>query len=342
MPSAWIERRTTGRGTRYRVKWRAGGREDVPRLAGTFQTVREAKLRRDWVAGELAAMRLPDLTLLAAPVLAPTVREACERWRETRVDVSEGTRVLHRVALGRAVKLLGDRRIDELTIDDVNGMVAELAKTRKRETIRKSVKYLAAVLDEHGVDPNPARDKRIRLPHETRQEIKPPTAAHVLAVHRLLSERYRLPLLVLDDTGMRLSELELLTWGDVDEPKGRWRVSAATSKTGRARWVKITPAVFQAVMALCPRDDRVPERRVFQGFGSDRFRTAIGRACTAAGIPAFSPHDLRHRRISLLLREEDPVMVSRLVGHARASMSLDVYGHVLIDATELDYERMLE
>jgi integrase len=102
-----------------------------------------------------------------------------------------------------------------------------------------------------------------------------------------------------------------------------------------------SPAVFRAVLDLCPRDDRVPERRVFQGFGGDRFRTAISRACTASGIPAFSPHDLRHRRISLLLREEDPVTVSRLVGHARASMSLDVYGHVLLDGAEINYEEML-
>ena len=56
-----------------------------------------------------------------------------------------------------------------------------------------------------------------------------------------------------------------------------------------------------------------------------------------SGVPAFSPHDLRHRRISLLLREEDPVTVSRLVGHANASMSLDVYGHVLLDEAEIDY-----
>jgi hypothetical protein len=45
-------------------------------------------------------------------------------------------------------------------------------------------------------------------------------------------------------------------------------------------------------------DDRTPERRVFQGVGADRFRTAIARACSA-GVPTFSPHDLRHRRISL-------------------------------------------
>jgi integrase len=75
---------------------------------------------------------------------------------------------------------------------------------------------------------------------------------------------------------------------------------------------------FEAVTALVAREDRTPDRRVFQGFGGDRFRTAIARASTGAGIPTFSPHDLRHRRISVLLREEDPVTASRLVGHARA------------------------
>ena len=41
------------------------------------------------------------------------------------------------------------------------------------------------------------------------------------------------------------------------------------------------------------------------------------------------------------LREEDPVTVSRLVDHARASMSLDVYGHVLVDEAEINYEEVL-
>jgi integrase len=91
-----------------------------------------------------------------------------------------------------------------------------------------------------------------------------------------------------------------LTWGDVDESRGRWRVSQAVSKTSRARWVNVPPVLFEAVCGLVARDDRTPERPVFQGFGGDRFRTAIARACTAAGIPTFSPHDLRHRRISLL------------------------------------------
>jgi hypothetical protein len=66
------------------------------------------------------------------------------------------------------------------------------------------------VLDHAERSPNPARDKRVRLPQEDRVEVNPATATHVLAVHGLLATRYRLPLLVLDATEMRVSELEAL------------------------------------------------------------------------------------------------------------------------------------
>src|SRR5580704_17891755 len=104
---------------------------------------------------------------------------------------------------------------------------------------------LAMMFDHAGVKPNPAQDKvAIRLPYARRAEINPPTAEHVEAVHRLLPARYRLPLLVLDATGMRVGELEALTWGDVDEPRQRWRVSQAVAKTGRARWVNVPEQLF--------------------------------------------------------------------------------------------------
>jgi integrase len=150
------------------------------------------------------------------------------------------------------------------------GPAALAAKGRKRETIRKAVSALAQVLDFVGVQPNPARDKvQVRLPRGDSEEPNPPTGDHLEAVYRLLPARYRLPLLVLDATGMRLGELEQLAWGDVDEQRGRWRVTQAVSKTSRARWVQVPPPLFQAVTELVPREDRIPERRVFQGFGGD-------------------------------------------------------------------------
>jgi hypothetical protein len=60
--------------------------------------MREATIRKQWVAGELAALRVPDLTLLREPEPAPTFAEAAKRWQASRVDVAEATQVQHRTA----------------------------------------------------------------------------------------------------------------------------------------------------------------------------------------------------------------------------------------------------
>jgi integrase len=344
MASAWITRRQTASGHRYRVLYRTGGRDTAAQYAGSFERKRDAEARRNWVIGELAAMRLPDVRALEKQPPTPTVREAAKRWQASRVDIAENTKLQHRSAINRVLPLLGESRIDELTPGDVADLVAELAeKGKARESICKAVQALAMVLDHAGISPNPARDRvHVKLPRETRAEIVPPTAAQVLAVHNLLPARYRLPLIVLDSTGMRLGELEQLAWGDVDEPRGRWRVSQAVAKTGRGRWVEVSPAVFEAVLDLVPREDRTPERRVFQGFGGDRFRTAITRACTTAGVPTFSPHDLRHRRISLLHLGGVPwARIGEHVGQRNIAVTANTYTHVLADETELDHRTLL-
>ena len=88
----------------------------------------------------------------------------------------------------------------------------------------------------------------------------------------------------------------------------------------------MAPPLFAAVLELCPRDDRSPERRVFQGFGGDRFRTSIARACTAAGVPTFSPHDLRHRRVSLMHLAGVPwVRMGERVGQRSLSVTANTY-----------------
>ena len=106
--------------------------------------------------------------------------------------------------------------------------------------------------------------------------------------------------------------------------------------------MSVAPVVFDAVMALVARDDRTPERPVFQGFGGDRFRTAVTRACTAAGVPAFSPHDLRHRRISLLHLGGVPwARIGEHVGQRNLAVTANTYSHVLTDEAELDYPELL-
>ena len=339
MPSAWIERRTTGRGTSYRVKWRAGGREAAKRDAGTFRTHREAKLRRDWVTGELASLRIPDLRLVAAD--GERLADAAERWKSSRVDVAAGTMQTYTIALGRLLPRWGANPLASITAADVGDLVAQLRGDGLRtQTIRKTVSVLAMVFDHADIEPNPARDKAVKMPREEKRIVEPPTAEHVAAVIRLLPSRYRLPVVVLDATGMRVGELEALTWGDMDERNGRWRI--ATSKTGRPRWVAPPADLYARVQALCPRDDRVPERRVFDGVTGDRLRTRLARAATAAGVPAFSPHDLRHRRVSLLHRQGvDWARIGEAVGHDDIVTTSRTYTHVMVDVTEIDYAQAL-
>jgi hypothetical protein len=126
LASAWIERRASKDGVRFRVKYRLGGRESVPRYAGAFATRREALLRRSWVAGELAAMRVPDLTLLTAPAAAETLQEAAARWKASRVDIAENTRLQHRLAVNAVLPHLGDRPVDEITPADIAELVGAL------------------------------------------------------------------------------------------------------------------------------------------------------------------------------------------------------------------------
>ena len=342
MPSVWVTTRATTHGDkRYRVMYRLGGRESTPRYGGSFKTKREALARKGWLTGELAALRVPDLRL-AGEAAAPTLRSVAARWQASRVDVALGTLATYRVALGRILPRLGDQAVNRVDAQMVAGLVADLHEAGlRKQTIRKTVSVLAMVLDHARVQPNPARDRlTVRLPREERRQVEPPSAEHVEAVSRLLPSRYRLPLLVLDATGMRVGELAALSWGDLDEPRGRWRI--AKSKTGRPRWVSSPPLLLEAVLALCPRDDRHPDRCVFEGFTSERFRTALTRACTAAGVPAFSPHDLRHRRVSLLHLGGMPwARIGELVGHDDLVTTARTYTHVVVDERELDYAQLL-
>jgi integrase len=344
MASTWIERRAIGAGTAYRVRFRLGGRESPPRYAGAFGTMREAKIRRDWVAGELAAMRVPDVGALTAnQKRARTLADAADAWRRSRVDVADGTMQTYVVAINRLREQgMSTRAVDTIDAHVVAELVGQLAEAKlRKQTIRKTVSVLAMILDHESVQPNPARDKlTVKMPREAKRIVDPPTAEHVAAVVKLLPSRYRLPVLVLDATGMRVGELEALTWGDVDEPRARWRI--ATSKTGRPRWVTPTPLLLAHVLELVPRDDRRADAPVFAGVTGDRLRTALTRATTAAGVPTFSPHDLRHRRVSLLHLAGVPwARIGEAVGHDDITTTSRVYTHVLADETEIDYAKLV-
>jgi integrase len=140
-----------------------------------------------------------------------------------------------------------------------------------------------------------------------------------------------------------VSSVDLTLVGDYHEPRKRVRLRAATTKTRKPLWVELDPTLADALgRQLGPREDRDLQARLFAGSGADALRTAIARGCRAAGIPLFSPHDLHHRRISLLhLRGVPWARIGEFVGQRNLSVTADVYSHVLSDETELDYAELL-
>ena len=201
----------------------------------------------------------------------------------------------------------------------------------------------AMVLDHAGVRPNPARDKTIKLPREEPEEINPPSAEDVETVYRLIPAQHRLALLWLDWSGARVSSVDLTLQGDYDERRRRVRLRAATTKTRKPLWVELHPALADALEVTLPhRKFRELEARLFAENGANALRTAIAKACKAAGIPVFSPHDLRHRRISLLhLRGVPWARIGEFVGQRDLTVAANTYTHVLADETEVNYVKLL-
>jgi integrase len=173
--------------------------------------------------------------------------------------------------------------------------------------------------------------------------MEPPQTAHVEAVGWQLKPSYLLALLTLDATGCRVGELEAAEVGDLDEERGAWLVRAAVSKTRRPRWVDLERELLAAIVERLPaREDRHREARLFGDATANRLRTAIARACRDSGTPHFSPHALRHRRISLLHRHGVSwAEIGERVGQQSKLVTADTYTHALIDSSEVNRTKLL-
>jgi integrase len=260
--------------------------------------------------------------------------------------VRGSTAVQHRVALARVLPTLGAWCVDAIAPAEVASLVAKMVgEEYARESIRKSVTALAMVLDFAGITPNPARDRvQVRLPRQEPDQPEPPSADHVEAAGRLLTAPYLLALLALDATGCRVGELEAARVGDLDEHRRAWLVRAAVAKTRRARWVVLPADLWDVLVGrLPPLEDREPEAPLFTDVTADRLRTAIGRACKTARVPRFSPHSLRHRRISLLhVQGESWAEIGDRMGQRSRIVTADRYSHALLDYREVDRGELLE
>ena len=346
MATITISTRKTASGKRYDVRYRLGGRAYPVVRAGTFKTEREAKARRDLVAGEIAHGRNPAELLAHGVSTAAAAFVSIETWGErfvaSRIDVVQNTRKMYRSHLRKIGETFADRDPHSITAADVAEWVAEQAEERKPGTVAQYLDVFKLVLDYIGIEPNPARDPKVKLPKRVTDEANPPSDEHFLAIVENLLSRWRLFFIAVEQGGLRIGEAIALRWGDVDAAGGRLRLPRSATKTNTSRWVQLPAWLMEAIENTCPLEDRVPDRRVFQGLNVSAARQAMTRACRLAKIPHYSPHDLRHRRLTLWHQSGVPAReLAERAGHSKPSMSLDVYTHVL-PVSEVPEERLAD
>ena len=146
-----------------------------------------------------------------------TITTWAEEYIASRVDHAAMTAGKVPSQVKAITAKFGDRDPFTITRQDVQQWIADLvAKPLEPSTIQNYVYSFRLVLDYVGVEPNPARDKRVKLPAAVREEPIPPTAKHFLALLDAVPRKWVLPMIVLEQTAMRIGEVESLVWGDVD------------------------------------------------------------------------------------------------------------------------------
>lgn len=265
------------------------------------------------------------------------------------------------VMANHVLPYLGKRRIDEITVADVDSWLALLSKDGRSGQVRQRArKVLGRAMQQAAtwqlVAVNPVRlSATPRVAHVERGTLSTADARRLLDVVR--EDRLEALWLLGAMLGLRSGEARALSWADVAGgairvertlayvklADGSHEYQLAETKTARARRTLPLPTLVaealerrravQAAEALTP-DWSNPWGLIFtsrytgaplSGFG---IMTRLKAILSGAGLPPVAYHDLRHAAASLLIDQGVPLpAVQATLGHTSPSMTLGVYSH---------------
>jgi len=172
---------------------------------------------------------------------------------------------------------------------------------------------------------------RTRLPW-----IAPPAIWEHIVLHIVTKEsaRNRAMILVAYDGALRREELVCLRADDYDRPRALLQVRAETSKSGRDRWVPLSPFGQRALDHYLDRqrralvgayglDDHGPlfvsesTRNPGRPLAPGAFNDVIEAMRATLGLPQLRPHTFRHQRLTALKVAGVPIEdIALFAGHA--------------------------
>jgi integrase len=240
-------------------------------------------------------------------------------------------------------------RLSDVAYADVCQWVTELSDLGLApSTVRYSHRVFSLMLTHAVRDGRLARNpaEGVKLPKITRGE--PMFLDHGQVVDlAAAAEPYGLLVRFLAYTGLRWGEMSALRIGSLDLLRRRMRIKSAFVEV-KGKLVEGTPKTHQVRIVPLPRflvdelaahvEGKGPDELVFSTPAGTPLRNTNFRrrhwdkAVMAAGLDGLTPHDLRHTAASLAVAAGANVKaVQRMLGHASATMTLDVYAGLFGD-----------
>lgn len=342
-----IQRLERGGQVRYRARVKSHGREVATRV---FDRKRDAVA---WEQDQLRKLRSGDwidprrgqITLAA---LEPA-------WKASREGLKRKTRDADRSAWENHIRdRFGPLPIVSITQGEVASWAGSLvagglsAATANRylATLRSLLAYAVA---DGRLHRNVAAGVKLPGSRRTRREGQFLTLPELAALREACAGPYAELVTVLGLCGLRWGELAGLQVGDLVQVPGKGlrlqRAVLASSRSGEL--YEDTLKTRTARTVALPADAARIVDRWAKGKGSDAWLFAapgggpLGEsnwrrsvrwteACRKIGRPTLRPHDLRHTAASVWLAVgADPKVVQRMLGHASAAMTMDLYGHLM-------------
>lgn len=273
---------------------------------------------------------------------------------------------------------LGAIKLEALNTHTIQSFYNDLRKSHgeKKGLSAKTIKCIHSILHEAlqqavavgYIRFNPS--DACELPRVEKKEVKPLDSEAIGAFLKAIQgHRFEILYLVTLFTGMRRGEVCGLTWDCVDLDKGTILINKqlqnipgqpgvyrlVSSKNGKGRTITAAPTVVAALKRQKAKQsaDRLKAGKLWQDEGFV-FTDEIGhhvsphsvyhhykRLVASIGFPEARFHDLRHSYAVAAIRSGDDIKtVQGNLGHATASFTLDVYGHVTEEMKQASAERM--
>lgn len=360
-----IEPYATSGGRRYRVRYRTPDRKQTSKRG--FKSKRDAELflasvdvsiaKGDFIDPASARVTVGDLGRDWLPLKESTLKPSSykvladawrvyvePRWGSTQVSAVRKSAVaewVRQLSAGTAPT----KRSGGKPHPGLEGRAKSATVVIRAHGVLLQV--LQVALDDRRISHNPAAG--VAMPRKKRKPHQYLTHAEVEALAAAAGGERGTVVRVAAYTGLRWGELTGLRVRDVDMLRRRLQVNenavkvGATVHVGSPKTHELRSVGFPAFLTLplaklCEgkaRDDLVfgggleylPRPRASEGARS-WFVTAL----EAAGLERMTIHDLRHTAASLAIASGANVKaVQRMLGHASAAMTLDVYADLFDD-----------